>query len=149
MPVNKERGRRLYFEVILMSFINRQWVLTNRPKGNVSRDDLTLREAPVRELHDDEVLVRNLYLPLDPTNRLWMSAFTHELLQPSIDIRGSTVAAYDGVAELWWSSREDLLATLKTGGARTAGRILLNDERKFIDLENSPMFYAQEHVVIS
>lgn len=80
-----------------MSFTNRQWVLTNRPQGNVSRDDLTLQEAPVRELHDEEVLVRNLYLSLDPTNRLWMS--DREQYLPPVGIgdvmRGTTVGVIE------------------------------------------------------
>jgi len=52
---------------------NRQWILVKRPVGEVGDDTLELRTAPVRELADGECLVRNLYLSLDPTNRVWMS----------------------------------------------------------------------------
>lgn len=52
---------------------NRQWILTRRPVGEIAAGDLELREAPLRALEDGEVLVRNVYLSLDPTNRIWMS----------------------------------------------------------------------------
>lgn len=55
---------------------------------------------------------------------------------------------YDGVAELWWRSRDDLLASLDDPEARKAGRILVEDEAKFIDLENSPLWFGEEHVVV-
>jgi len=52
---------------------NRQWILARRPVGEIDDGTLALRTAPVRELEDGECLVRNLYLSLDPTNRVWMS----------------------------------------------------------------------------
>ncbi len=56
-----------------MARINRQWVLTRRPVGDIAPGDLELRETPVRDLAEGEVLVRTVYLSLDPTNRIWMS----------------------------------------------------------------------------
>ncbi len=55
-----------------MTTLNR-WVLRNRPQGDIKPGDLELVEEPIRELEDGEVLVRTLYLSLDPTNRIWMS----------------------------------------------------------------------------
>ena len=46
--------------------------------------------------------------------------------------------AFDGVAELWWESREDMAAPLATPEGRAASLALLEDERKFIDHANSP-----------
>jgi uncharacterized protein (TIGR02118 family) len=57
--------------------------------------------------------------------------------------------AYDGVAELWWTSREDLEAALSEPGAQKAAAELLEDERKFIDLPRSPLWIAEEKPVIS
>ncbi|MFN4040795.1 MAG: NADP-dependent oxidoreductase [Brevundimonas sp.] len=56
-----------------MSIRNRQWVLRNRPKGNIQDGDLELIESPIPDLKDGEALVRTLYLSLDPTNRTWMN----------------------------------------------------------------------------
>jgi NADPH-dependent curcumin reductase CurA len=52
---------------------NRQWLLRQRPKGEIGPDDLEFVTTPVASLQDGQVLVRNLYLSLDPTNRIWMS----------------------------------------------------------------------------
>ena len=54
---------------------------------------------------------------------------------------------YDGVAELWFDSEAAFLATRKDPTARDAGAILLEDERKFIDLANSPLWIGEEHPV--
>jgi NADPH-dependent curcumin reductase CurA len=53
--------------------INRRWVLKHRPEGEIKPGDLELIEEPVRDLADGEVLIRTVYLSLDPTNRIWMS----------------------------------------------------------------------------
>jgi uncharacterized protein (TIGR02118 family) len=52
---------------------------------------------------------------------------------------------YDGVAELWWESEEDLVAAGATQEGRDAGRALLEDERTFIDLAHSPLWLAHEY----
>ena len=56
-----------------MSLRNRQWVLRQRPKGLIQDGDLELVETAVPDLKDSEVLVRTIYLSLDPTNRTWMN----------------------------------------------------------------------------
>ena len=52
---------------------NRQWVLRQRPKGLIQPGDLELVETPIPDLKENEVLVRTVYLSLDPTNRTWMN----------------------------------------------------------------------------
>jgi uncharacterized protein (TIGR02118 family) len=54
---------------------------------------------------------------------------------------------YDGVAELWWESEETYRAARRAPEAREAGRLLLEDEAKFIDLRHSPLWLNSEHVV--
>ena len=56
-----------------MSLRNRQWVLRQRPQGLIQDGDLELIETPVPDLKEAEVLVRTIYLSLDPTNRTWMN----------------------------------------------------------------------------
>jgi uncharacterized protein (TIGR02118 family) len=76
---------------------------------------------------------------------------THTLLGDAADsLRASRGGppGYDGVAELWWKSEEDVAAALATAAGVEAGRILLEDERKFIDLANSPLFWAREREII-
>ena len=57
-------------------------------------------------------------------------------------------ASYDGVAELWWDSLESLAAPGQTEEGRAAGAMLLEDERKFIDLSQSPLFFTVEHEIV-
>lgn len=54
---------------------------------------------------------------------------------------------YDGVAQLWWDSLEDMAATGDDPAAVEAGRRLLEDERKFIDLARSPLWWGEEKVI--
>src|SRR5262245_7927237 len=56
--------------------------------------------------------------------------------------------AFDGVAELWWDSREDLMGARDDPAWRRAGQILLEDERRFIDLARSPLWIGEEHPII-
>lgn len=55
---------------------------------------------------------------------------------------------FDGVAELWFDS----LATMAENGrrpeAQAAAAMLLEDERRFIDLPRSPLWWGQERVVV-
>ena len=55
---------------------------------------------------------------------------------------------FDGVAELWFESAEALAAGLADEDARRASAELLDDERNFIDLENSPLWIADEHEIV-
>jgi len=63
--------------------------------------------------------------------------------------RGGMEQPYDGVAELWWTTREALAATLGNSVAQTAAQELLEDEAKFIDLANSPLWLAYEYPQIN
>jgi hypothetical protein len=59
--------------------------------------------------------------------------------------RGAMEPPYDGVAELWWTNREALAATVGNAAGRAAAAELLEDEQRFIDLPNSPLWFAYEY----
>lgn len=59
--------------------------------------------------------------------------------------RGGMEAPYDGVAELWWDSEEALVDVLAKDSGQAAAAALLEDERRFIDLPNSPLWFAHEY----
>jgi uncharacterized protein (TIGR02118 family) len=59
--------------------------------------------------------------------------------------RGGMEHPYDGVAELWWTSREALFSTFTSATGQAAANELLEDEAKFIDLPNSPLWFAYEY----
>lgn len=56
--------------------------------------------------------------------------------------------AFDGVAELWWDSRDDLQAAVGTPEGHAAGRALLADESRFIDQARSCLWVAEERPII-
>ncbi|MCL2923092.1 MAG: NADP-dependent oxidoreductase [Trichodesmium sp. MAG_R04] len=56
-----------------MAKVNRQFRLTARPVGEIKESDFSYKEEEIPTIGDGEMFVRNLYLSLDPTNRLWMS----------------------------------------------------------------------------
>jgi len=51
---------------------NHQWRLAARPVGMIKEADYQWAEEPLPELQDGQVLIRHLYLPLDPANRAWV-----------------------------------------------------------------------------
>ncbi|HTP51047.1 MAG TPA: NADP-dependent oxidoreductase [Anaeromyxobacteraceae bacterium] len=57
--------------------VNRQWLLARRPSGPVGPGDFRWAESPIPSLGEGEILVRNLYLSCDPTQRGWMSVDTY------------------------------------------------------------------------
>lgn len=63
------------------------------------------------------------------------------------EMRGGP-AGYDGVAELWWRSSEALAANAADPAAREAALILLEDERRFIDLNRSPLWWGEERAIV-
>jgi NADPH-dependent curcumin reductase CurA len=52
---------------------NHQWLLAARPEGLVKESDFQWTEVPLAAPGEGELLVRTVYLSLDPTNRVWMN----------------------------------------------------------------------------
>lgn len=83
---------------------NRRWILDNRPADASGGEPLRLETVPMQSPGEGEVLVRNIYLSIDPTHRIWMSDVDQYM--PPVDVgavmRGITL----GVVE---QSRSDRL----------------------------------------
>jgi EthD domain len=72
---------------------------------------------------------------------------TSEMGEALAAVRGAP-QAFDGIAEMWWRSRKEMeIASLSSAG-REAGRILLEDEKKFIDLSQSPVWLNEVHDLV-
>jgi uncharacterized protein (TIGR02118 family) len=98
-----------------------------------------------RETHGP--LVRSLA----PTLRIRRYVQVHTLDSPVNDaLRESRGAleAFDGVAELWWDSTEDLATGSASPEGRKAAQMLLDDELRFIDLPRSALWIGEEHPVV-
>jgi uncharacterized protein (TIGR02118 family) len=77
---------------------------------------------------------------------------THRTETPLNDVlrasRGS-LEAFDGVAELWWDDEEAFVAATAAPKGIAAGRTLLEDEQRFIDLERSALWLGREIEIIA
>ncbi|MBD2120435.1 NADP-dependent oxidoreductase [Trichocoleus sp. FACHB-262] len=77
--------------------INRQLRLAARPVGDIKESDFEYREEPIPSPQEGEILVRTIYLSLDPTNRIWMSDM--EQYMPPVEIGEVMRGAIIGVVE--------------------------------------------------
>ena len=104
-----------------MARINRQWVLRQRPKGLIQPRDLELVDGEVPTPQDGEVLVRTVYLSLDPTNRTWMNDAEGYL--PAVPLGGVMRGLTLGVVEESRSERYkegDIVSTAAGGWSNYA-----------------------------
>lgn len=56
------------------------------------------------------------------------------------------LAEYDGVAEVWFDSEEEMVAAMSSSEGEKLAAALLEDEKSFIDHEQSSAFLVREHV---
>jgi uncharacterized protein (TIGR02118 family) len=94
--------------------------------------------APLVEKHREALRIRRY---------VQVHAADHPLNETLRQSRGAP-EGFDGIAELWWDSIDELLAAVTSPEGGRAGAELLEDERRFIDLANSPLWLGEEHVVI-
>ncbi|HIG21009.1 MAG TPA: EthD family reductase [Henriciella marina] len=74
-------------------------------------------------------------------------ALTHDFNGVMRDSRDAP-DMYDGIAEIYFESWDALFEAGQNEGNAEAGAALLEDERKFIDLPRSPLWFNEEHVII-
>ena len=55
------------------------------------------------------------------------------------------IPEFDGVAEVWFESEEDLMAGMSSPEGQKLGAALLEDEKNFIDHTKSTAFIVEEH----
>lgn len=55
---------------------------------------------------------------------------------------------FDGVAEVWFESREAMEPTYSTPAMKAANKQLRVDEEKFLEWKGCVTFFTEEHVVI-
>jgi leukotriene B4 12-hydroxydehydrogenase/15-oxo-prostaglandin 13-reductase len=86
--------------------VNRAFVLASRPVGLPKESDFKIAEKPIPELQDGEVLVRALYLSVDPYMRGRISGM--KSYAAPVEIGGTIVGG--GVAEVVESKNPDYAA---------------------------------------
>ena len=72
---------------------NKQWILNSFPVGEIKDNDLIFKDSNLNGVNDGEVLIKNIYLSLDPANRGWMSgkASYVDAMQIGDIMRGGTI----------------------------------------------------------
>lgn len=110
-----------------------------RRKKGMSREDF---QAYWRDIHGPLVARHSTTLSIH--RYIQLHTVDDELNDALSQARGGTEPDYDGVAELWWTG-PDALAAFTTPEGHAAATELLEDEKKFIDLENSPLWFAHEY----
>jgi NADPH-dependent curcumin reductase len=70
----------------MQSNVNRQWLLKSRPEGMLREDNFRWVERPIPSPEEGQVLVRNLWLSFDPTQRGWMSRDSYMPMIPLGDV---------------------------------------------------------------
>ena len=118
-------------------------VFTLRRRADMSREEFQRywreQHAPLVKRHAEALRIRRY---------VQTHARDTDLDELIVVSRGSEPGPYDGVAELWWDSFDDLAQRLAKPEAVEAGRQLLEDEKKFIDLARSPLWWGEEKVII-
>ena len=56
-----------------MSIVNRKWILKERPQGLVKDSDFELVTETLPPIQEGEILLENMYLSFDPTQRGWLN----------------------------------------------------------------------------
>jgi NADPH-dependent curcumin reductase len=117
--------------------VNRQFLLRSRPIGDIKESDFEYRQVPIPTPKDGEVLVRNLYLSLDPTNRIWMSDMVQYM--PPVELGSVMRGVAMGVVE------ESKNPNLQSGDVVTGllgwqdYALLKNEEVNFVTKINPPL----------
>jgi uncharacterized protein (TIGR02118 family) len=118
-------------------------VFSLRRKPEMTREEFQAywrdQHAPLVARHAEALRIRRY---------VQTHAVSSELAAAQSAARGSEPDVYDGEAELWWDSLDDIVAAVSTPEGQQAAIELLEDERRFIDLEHSPLWIGEEHVVV-
>jgi hypothetical protein len=117
-----------------------------------------LRRRQGLSLHDFQSYWRESHGPLVASHATHLGLLryvqSHTLEDPidqalSLARGGAMEPPFDGVADLWWATEDDLSRALASAPGRRAGAELLADEAHFIDLPRSPLHLAFEYPQIN
>lgn len=115
--------------------------LLRRPDGMSAQQFDTIwrdEHGPlVASLQTSLDLVRHVQLFRDPAGQGLDTA--------AATARGGMQPAFDGIMETWWRSEETLRATLDSDAGAAAHELLVESERRFVDLAASPLWLAREY----
>jgi uncharacterized protein (TIGR02118 family) len=112
----------------------------------VKRHDMTEKDFHAYWLQKHSPLVRSL------AEDMRMRRYIQSHLVPSPMAAAATQARnlqqnpYQGIAEVWWNSEEDMKEAFSTPAGASAGAKLLEDEKKFLDCRTL-IFMSREYQI--
>lgn len=114
-----------------------------------------LRRLPHLSREEFQRYWREQHAPLVAARAKTLGIVRYEQTHAGFDAMNEAIRAsrsapepYDGIAEIWFESEEAMQAAGRNPGVSEAARELLEDERKFIDLANSPLWYNRVHTIV-
>lgn len=114
-----------------------------------------LRRLPHLSREEFQRYWRETHAPLVAARARTLGIVRYEQVHTGFDAMNEAIRAsrggpepYDGIAEIWFESEEAMQASGQNPGMAEAARALLEDERTFIDLANSPVWYNRVHTII-
>lgn len=102
-----------------------------------------LRRLPHLSRDEFQSYWLNQHAPLVAHHADTLGIIGYQQVHTTKEMRETTVPCFDGVAELWVDPSR---ASTDANARRAASEALLDDERTFIDLANSPIWIAEEDV---
>lgn len=79
--------------------------------------------------------------------RYAQSNANEEMVSEALRLRRNGPAKFDGIGQAWFASLDDLIGLSQSPASLVALDALHEDEERFIDLANSPMFVVEEEFV--
>lgn len=114
-----------------------------------------LRRLPHLSREDFQRYWRDIHAPLVAKHAATLGIVKYEQVHTGFDAMNDAIRAsrggpepYDGIAELWFESEASMQAAAQNPGVAEAARELLEDERNFIDLANSPLWYNRVDTIV-
>lgn len=114
-----------------------------------------LRRLPHLSREEFQRYWREVHAPLVAARAKTLGIVKYEQVHTGFDDINAGIQAsrggpdpYDGIAEIWFESEAAMAIAGQNPGAAGAARELLEDERKFIDLADSPLWFNRVHTIV-